>query len=159
MALQTSGTISLLDLQNEYGGSNHIGMDEYYRNGSFVPNALTSSSTGPGSYTAYQYNLYNYFWSVFVFGSINWAGSSIASNLINIAASTTSFSTGGYDYERGPFVQTVTSGSGKFTSTVSYYQVRRRQSSVTTTTSTPVNQNVPTSGQIAMSNFYGGRKT
>lgn len=36
MALQTSGTISLLDLQNEYGGSNPIGMSEYYRGGSYV---------------------------------------------------------------------------------------------------------------------------
>jgi len=36
MTLQTSGTISLLDLQNEYGGSSPIGMDEYYRGGSYV---------------------------------------------------------------------------------------------------------------------------
>ena len=36
MALQTSGTISLLDLQNTYGGSNPIGMSEYYRGGSYV---------------------------------------------------------------------------------------------------------------------------
>lgn len=36
MTLQSSGTISLLDLQNEYGGSNPIGMSEYYRGGGLV---------------------------------------------------------------------------------------------------------------------------
>ena len=42
MALQGSGTISLSDIQTEFGGSNPIGMDEYYRNGAYV----TSNNTG-----------------------------------------------------------------------------------------------------------------
>jgi len=41
MALQTSGTISLLDLQNTYGGSNPIGMSEYYRGGSYVQSGFS----------------------------------------------------------------------------------------------------------------------
>lgn len=36
MTLQSSGAISLLDLQNEYGGSSPISLSEYYRGGSFV---------------------------------------------------------------------------------------------------------------------------
>ena len=153
MALQSSGAISLANLQSEYGGSNPISMSEYYRNGGLVPNSI--SSTGPGSYTSYQYSRNSTDWNVFVFGSINWGGSSIVSNSLNIGSSTTSFSTGGFDYQRGSFQETVTSGSGKLTSTVNHYSVRRRQSSVTTTTS--VNQSVPTSGQISLSQFYGGR--
>ena len=36
MPLPGSGAISLLDLQNEFGGSNPIGLNEYYRNGGLV---------------------------------------------------------------------------------------------------------------------------
>ena len=37
MALQQSGTISLSDIQNEFGGSNPISLSEYYRS-ALVPN-------------------------------------------------------------------------------------------------------------------------
>lgn len=37
MTLQTSGAISLLDIQNEFGGSSPTKISEYYRNGSYVP--------------------------------------------------------------------------------------------------------------------------
>ncbi len=36
MPLPGSGAISLLDLQNEFGGSSPIGLNEYYRNGGLV---------------------------------------------------------------------------------------------------------------------------
>lgn len=42
MALQTSGAISLADIQTEFGGSNPISLSEYYAGGSYVP----SSSSG-----------------------------------------------------------------------------------------------------------------
>jgi hypothetical protein len=38
MALPSSGAISFYDLQNEFGGSNPIGINEYYMNGGIVPN-------------------------------------------------------------------------------------------------------------------------
>lgn len=158
MALQSSGAISLSQLQGEYGGSNPISMSEYYRNGGLVPNAITSSSTAPGAYTAYQYNQATYFWRVGISAEGWWAGSSASSPQF-LATTATSFSAGGYDYQRGSFVGNVTTGSGKSAFTWAYYRIRRRQSSVTTTTSTPVNQSVPTSGQISLSQFYGGRKT
>ncbi len=37
MTLQSSGAISLLDVQNEFGGANPIGIDEYYAGGLYVP--------------------------------------------------------------------------------------------------------------------------
>jgi len=46
MALQTSGAISLAQVQAEFGGGNPISMSEYYQGGSYVP---TSSSFGKGS--------------------------------------------------------------------------------------------------------------
>lgn len=42
MALQSSGTISLSDIQTEFDGVNPISLSEYYRNGSYV----TSNNTG-----------------------------------------------------------------------------------------------------------------
>ena len=50
MALPTSGTISLTDIQIEFGGSSPIGLNEYYKGGAYVtetdfaPNVPTSGS-------------------------------------------------------------------------------------------------------------------
>jgi len=44
MPLQTSGQISLNDIQNEFGGTNPTSITEYYRGGSFVPDTTTNSS-------------------------------------------------------------------------------------------------------------------
>ena len=43
MTLQSSGEISLADVQNEFGGSNPIGIDEYYGVASGVPASGTIS--------------------------------------------------------------------------------------------------------------------
>lgn len=45
MPLPASGPISLLDLQNEFGGSNPIGLNEYYRNGGLVGASNTNVPT------------------------------------------------------------------------------------------------------------------
>jgi hypothetical protein len=46
MALQTSGAISLFDIQMEFGGGAPVAIDEYYRGGSQVNQVTTA---GPGS--------------------------------------------------------------------------------------------------------------
>lgn len=43
MPLQSSGAISLNDVQTEFGGSNPIGINEYYRGGSNVPDTSANS--------------------------------------------------------------------------------------------------------------------
>jgi hypothetical protein len=43
MPLQSSGTISLLDIQNELGGSNPISLNEYYGSATGVPASGTLS--------------------------------------------------------------------------------------------------------------------
>lgn len=48
MALQTSGPISLQDIQNEFGGGNPINISEYYRGGTYVPNSTTNSNIPTG---------------------------------------------------------------------------------------------------------------
>jgi len=42
MPLQSSGAISLSEIQDEFGGSNPISMNEYYRGGSNVPSTVTA---------------------------------------------------------------------------------------------------------------------
>ena len=56
MALQTSGPISLLNVQNEFGGSNPIGMNEYYGADSGVPTSGAiglNAFYGKSSYTPF----------------------------------------------------------------------------------------------------------
>ena len=43
MAIPTSGSVSLGDLQTEFGGTNPIEIDEYYRGGTYVPNTATNT--------------------------------------------------------------------------------------------------------------------
>lgn len=47
MALQSSGTISLSQVQTEFGGSNPISLSEYLRGGSYVPNGPTANNNIP----------------------------------------------------------------------------------------------------------------
>lgn len=60
MALQTSGQISLNDIQGEFGGSNPIEIDEYYRGGGRVPN-IPANSNVPTSGTIALSNFYGAF--------------------------------------------------------------------------------------------------
>ena len=146
MALQGSGTISFLDLQNEFGGSNPIGINEYYRGGSYVPTAVT------GSYSSYQWNINTYYWRVYGSNTITieW-NNSVVYTTTSGSSSTTNVTTGGYDYNRGTLQ--YSSGGGKGGTPYYWYNVRRRSASET------VNTNIPASGQIAMSNFYNGRNS
>jgi len=55
MTLQSSGAISLYDVQVEFGGSNPIGINEYYSGGSYVPSSVSGI---PASGTISLYNFY-----------------------------------------------------------------------------------------------------
>jgi len=44
MALPISGAISFTDIQTEFGGTNPIGLNEYYRGGGLVPNTPANTS-------------------------------------------------------------------------------------------------------------------
>lgn len=144
MTLQTSGAISLSQIQSEFGGSNPISMSEYYRDGSYVPSTITGSA---GSWSSYTGTLSPaYYWQST--GSLYWNGTYIGG-----WDGSGTFSSGGYDYQRSS--TSFYDGYNKFVGTISHYSVRRRTSGTTIT----VNSNVPTSGTISMNNFYGGRKT
>ena len=58
MPLQSSGTISLLDIQNELGGSNPISLNEYYGSATGVPASGTLSlSTFYGKIKPVNFNV------------------------------------------------------------------------------------------------------
>jgi len=59
MTLPTSGALTLADIQTEFGGSNPIGLSEYYAGGAYVP-AGTSGTYGavPSSGTISIQNFY-----------------------------------------------------------------------------------------------------
>ena len=44
MTLPTSGALSLTDIQTEFGGSNPIGLNEYYAGGTYVPSGTTGTN-------------------------------------------------------------------------------------------------------------------
>ena len=44
MAIPASGAVSLTTIQTEYGGSNPISLNEYYRGGALVPNSTSTAS-------------------------------------------------------------------------------------------------------------------
>ena len=150
MTLQSSGAISLANLASEYTDTQPNSLSEFYRNGGKVPSSITEN-VAAGSYVT-QYNVNTYYSRVVIFASLRW-------NIVNITTSAsstaTTFSSGGFDYQRGAFVANITQGSGKTAFTYAYYKIKRRTSATTTTTN--VNQNVPTSGTISLSQFYGGR--
>ena len=146
MALQTTGTISFSDLQNEFGGSYPIGINEYYRGGGYVPTTVT------GSYSSYQFNVNTYYWRVYGSNTITieW-NNTVVYTTTSGSSSTTDVTTGGYDYNRGTLQ--YSSGGGNGGVPLYWYQIRRRLSSET------VNTGIPANGPIDMADFYGGRNT
>ena len=163
MALQTSGQISLSQIQTEFTGENPIGVSEYYKDGIYVPSTLggpagTWSSylnvwTGTTSRTyAWELEVIGTFWTLRLW----WGGvqvySSTAAGIenetqINNAAWT------GYDYGRGSTFTYIQGDKGAPNHYM--YPIRRRTSETIET----VNASIPVSGQIGLSQFYGGRKT
>jgi len=146
MTIQTSGAISLQTLQNEFGGSHPISMNEYYRGGAYVPTTVGGAA---GAWSAYYSNTTTHYWSVEYSQIIRWA----SVNVYTGVTTATIFTVGSYDYERGPLHTTVTGGKGEPSRL--YYQIRRR----TTGTSETVNTGIPSSGTIDMADFYGGRNS
>jgi hypothetical protein len=96
MALQSSGVISLSDIQDEFGGTNPISLSEYYRNGSYV----TENNTGVPTSGAIQLDDF--------YGAVRQFAFTISSNQqeMNLATYATSV---GWDGS-SPVVVTIASG-------------------------------------------------
>ena len=158
MALQTSGVIDFGQLQSEFGGSNPIGINEYYRGGSYVPSTIGGPA---GSWGSYITPTTTYRWQVLWSGSsllsvqLKWNGTTVYSTTTQSNANLTQFSgVSGYDYGRGTLYST-SGGSKHDPFTTKLYKIRRR----TSASSQTVNTGIPASGTISMNQFYGGRNT
>lgn len=146
MTIQTSGPISFQTLQNEFGGSHPISMNEYYRGGSYVPTTVGGAA---GAWSSYQGNTSTYYWrTIGTTDTIRWANVQKTSG-----AYSTTVTVGGYQYQRGTLHSSVS--GGKADPVTYYYRVRRRVAA----SSTSVNTSVPASGAVSMSQFYGGRNS
>ena len=120
MALQTSGAISLSDIQSEFGGSNPISLSEYYGAASGIPASGAISLSDFYGASAVQYSLTSpqYYWLVGSQGNnIYWNGSYIGAP----SSSATTFTSGGYTYTRGSLRDTQTFKSNTFY----YYELSR----------------------------------
>lgn len=140
--LQTSGAISLGDIQTVMGGSNPISLSEYYRGGGLTPSTRSTAVREPSSGSYYSGA---YLWRVHYASAaqLYWAGAYIG------APTGTSWTTGGVTYFRGASRLTVSDYGTQFTE----YEVYR-----TYTSTTNINGTVPTSGAISISQFYGTAK-
>ena len=168
-------TITVKQLQTEYGGDNPVGMLEYYRGGAYVPVSISvTTGQAAGSYTSYQYNgTFNssqyQLWKSQAVGSfllpsiLYWQNgqTGVTTSPTVTSHNATTASGGGYDYQRGSLVSFIPASKNDVTSYY-FYKIRRRTSATTSTVTTQVNTNVAMSGtgyQIFMTHFYGGRKT
>lgn len=80
MSLQTSGQISLLDIQNEFGGSNPIGIDEYYGANGYSPSSGTISLAnfyGKTGFNYYSYIFGEQYGNSYIFSSETYTGPQI----------------------------------------------------------------------------------
>ena len=146
MALQSSGTISISDLAGAYGGSTPHSMSEYYRSGAYV------NANQTNYYNVYQQprtlsNLYYQDWESGDYSWIRlqafWSGSNILKQYTYAAPYT--FTQGNYTY----FPDGLRAGGNNAT----YQQYLGRYYTASTTTS--VNTNVPSSGTVSLTQYYG----
>ena len=158
MALQTSGTITFAQIQAEFGGSGTISLNEYYKNGSYVPSTIGGPA---GSWGSYVTPTATYRWQVLWSGptllsvQLKWNGTTVYSTTTQSNANLTQFNgVSSYDYGRGTLYST-SGGTKDSPITTKLYKIRRR----TTASSQTVNASIPTSGTISMNNMYGGRNT
>ena len=167
MALASSGPLTFSSIQGEYGGANPINISEYYRNGSYVPNSITTGTdtwafaqqssvilTYPGNYVSREKSGTGY---VFYAEGNVYAGNSNFWPISLVFGSTTP-GPGVTYYELssagGEPIPDDATNTYSLVSKTSYYSFQ-----TSSQTTTLVNQTVPTSGVISISDFYNGRKT
>lgn len=142
--MPSTGALSFSNLQTVMGGANPISLSEYYRNGTYVPSTKSVTVQEPSSgeyYSPGSYSWYDSFNSKSGLSTyfIYWAGSLVGN--FSSSQGWTSYTSGSTTYYRG-------SSQG-----ASYYGIYR-----TTLSTVNINTNVPTSGTISMSQFYGAEK-
>jgi len=123
MALQTSGAISLSQVQGEFGGSNPISMSEYYGRDPLIPNSGTIDMADFYGSKKIHYSrsttpVFYWLWSDSYTNRIYWNGTEVTNGFANSATTATA---GGFTYTRGTLQYTTyLKGAGFF-----YYDLSR----------------------------------
>jgi len=139
MVLQSSGAITLGNIQGEFGGSAPIEISEYYKNGSYVSAPLLEDSpsyststrvTRTGSFSQSNGAVHFYWGGTFIMTKY--------ATFINAYSLDLQDGGDGYLYNVG-----TNYSSSNFTQ--HFYISRYRKA----------NYNLPTSGQISIGDFYG----
>ena len=137
--LQTSGAITLANIQSQFGGSNPISMSEYYKGGSYV-SAPKNTATYSSDYRVIRQGSWGSNGNVYFY----WAGTLKS----NINGYTTFAGTYGLDLQDpGDGYLYNVEGNYSANNWVQYFVISRYNKA---------NYNLPTSGQITMNQFYGG---
>jgi hypothetical protein len=138
------GTVTqynLANVQAALGGSNPIGMNEYYRGGAYVPTTRTTATREPASGGVFNGTQYWYIGGTSAYMRF----SPYVNSQIQIPGNgsfVTSYSTGGATYFRFAYIYSCYG--------TDYYSLYRTASS-----SVSINTGVPSSGQISISQLYG----
>lgn len=110
MALQSSGTISLANVQSEFGGSNPISISEYYRGGAEVPNVSINNSIP----TSGAISLSNFYGGTnllpYVSGT-HYVSNGSATGSLTSAYGSWSLHNTVWDYQQSGYIWTFTVGS------------------------------------------------
>ncbi len=137
--MQPSGAIKLSEMQARFGGSNPAAMSEYYRGGAYVKDEKTEEQRDPEA--GYKLSLVGarylfYYYAGKTQGA--WNRTIAGFDWVVTGTVTEHLHTDGWTYRRGS-----DQGSGLY----SIYRTRE-------SAPTPINQHVPESGTISMSDWY-----
>ena len=144
MTLQASGTIGVNDLVTEYGGTAPHAMSEYYRGTTLCLTSVTAAQTvyenGAYSNNTHYAKTTEFDDATWNGSRARWYGSILYYNRYN--GGMPNFSYGGWTYYRN--------GNG-FSNGIGRYQTQN--------VTTQKNVNVPSSGTLSLTHFYGQGNT
>jgi hypothetical protein len=181
VALQTSGAIGLDQIRTEFGIAGAVNLSQLYRGGAFVPSSRTVNTTvrdpttgsyyqvppatiGPMAALRFDPVRIEEAWTVVAwsaeFGVTQWFrlwytdgnGNTAGGEFIETPGQVLQINSGGRTWFRGPFQATEQSKSGQ---DIFYYRLFFTSGGTSTIN---INQSVPSSGLIGLSNFYGAEQ-
>lgn len=148
--LQSSGAISINDIKALFGGPASPSLSDYYRGGAYVPAVKSVTTRDPVSGQNYQTTGSLYYW--IDQGEAYWNNTQVSAN----TGTSTSFTNGGYTYYKGSLRESIYHPATGYTPayTTYYYDIYR----TSVDNNVAINSNVPASGQISLTQFYGAEK-
>jgi hypothetical protein len=145
MAMPASGSpISFSQMQTEFGGSNPIGFNEYYLNGSYVPLFYEPAySLGVNSVRKRTQTTVDDIWEWHFDSTLVYSAAPNASGIVTVSGVAYQLGTGQADVE----------GTSKIGGALPFVDHLDENWSIQKTI--VANINIPTSGTISLSQFYG----